>query len=343
MNKAKNTDRISYIDIVKGISMICIILGHFGIFNINRVVFTFHVPIFFLISGYFIDDKLKIKDLIKKKAKRLLIPYYITCLVIILLGLYFSVSRGTIKERFIYWLKAALYAAGSPHSKPFKIERIGAIWFLWALFWGSMFLRISLAMRKEIRIILIGALFFVCYYTRNLFWLPLSIQPGACSVLFMYIGYLLKTYKDRVDKIPPPIKAVGSLVALIISILFIKNFQSFALVECDFGRGIIDIIGCLCSCWIVILISQFIDKHIHILKKIFINIGKQTLILLCVHIVELNLFPWIIIPYTLSLEKYPPFDLISIIIVKLPFDLFITNLITYYSKKMKCIKKIKQL
>ncbi len=342
MNKAKNIDRISYLDIAKGISIICIILGHLGKFTITRVVFTFHVPIFFLISGYFIDDKLKIWDFTKKKAKRLLIPYYITCLVIILLGLYFTFTIGTYKGRFLYWLKASLYAAGSPHSKPFEINQIGAIWFLWALFWGSIFLRISLAMRKEIRIIFIGALFLVGYYTRNLFWLPLSIQPGACSVLFMYIGYLIKTYKDKIDKIPKPIKVIGSLVALIITILFIKNFKTFFLVECDIGRGVIDIIGCLCSCWIVILISQFIDRHTHILKNTFINIGEHSLILLCVHIVELNLLPWSIIPYTLSIRKLPPFDLISILIAKLPFDLFVTYLIVKFSKKKKSIKKLKQ-
>ena len=144
MDKAKNIGRISYLDIAKGISIICIILGHLDSSPINRVVFTFHVPIFFLISGYFVDNKLKILDFIKNKAKRLLIPYYITCLVIILLAVYWALYLGTIKGTLIYWLKASLYAAGSPHSKPFHIDQIGAIWFLWALFWGSLFLRISL-------------------------------------------------------------------------------------------------------------------------------------------------------------------------------------------------------
>ena len=151
----------------------------------------------------------------------------------------------------------------------------------------------------------------------------------------MYIGYLIKIYKDRIDKIPTPIKIVGSLIALIISILFIINFKGFYLVECNIGRGVIDIIGCLCSCWIVILISQFIDKHTNVLKKIFINIGEHSLILLCVHLVELNLVHWEIIPYTLALRKLSPLGLLSIIIIKIPFDLFITNLIVKYSKKKK--------
>lgn len=47
--KTKST-RLQYIDIAKGIAMICIILGHLGNASINRIVFTFHVPIFSLLQ-----------------------------------------------------------------------------------------------------------------------------------------------------------------------------------------------------------------------------------------------------------------------------------------------------
>ena len=51
--KVLENKRLQYIDIAKGIAMICIILGHMGNANINRVVFTFHVPIFFLYNRVF--------------------------------------------------------------------------------------------------------------------------------------------------------------------------------------------------------------------------------------------------------------------------------------------------
>ena len=37
--------------------MLCIIAGHFGIVSAERFVFTFHVPLFFLLSGYFLSTK----------------------------------------------------------------------------------------------------------------------------------------------------------------------------------------------------------------------------------------------------------------------------------------------
>ena len=45
--------RIEYFDIAKGMGILSIILGHMGVEGVDRIVFTFHVPLFFLISGYF--------------------------------------------------------------------------------------------------------------------------------------------------------------------------------------------------------------------------------------------------------------------------------------------------
>lgn len=66
-------NRLQYVDIAKGIGMICIILGHLSESNINRIVFTFHVPIFFLITGYFINSNSSIRNFVKNKVKTLIV------------------------------------------------------------------------------------------------------------------------------------------------------------------------------------------------------------------------------------------------------------------------------
>ncbi len=134
--------RIQYIDIAKGISIICIILGHLNSWQITRVVFTFHVPLFYFITGYFTDDRLPVKAFIKHKARTLLIPYAFTCMVIILLaaleyGLFFGVEAAW--RAALDWSYAAAYGAGDSYTSPFYIKSIGAIWFLWASFWGERF------------------------------------------------------------------------------------------------------------------------------------------------------------------------------------------------------------
>lgn len=77
MNAGKEKNRVQYFDIARGIAMICIILGHLNNSLINRVVFTFHVPIFFFISGYFMNSKCGIKDYARNKLRTLIVPYIV--------------------------------------------------------------------------------------------------------------------------------------------------------------------------------------------------------------------------------------------------------------------------
>lgn len=151
--------RLQYVDIARGIAMICIILGHLGNPSINRVVFTFHVPIFFFITGYFTSTKRSLPEFTKNKARTLLVPYAMACLVIIILGTLLGFHYGNAADAFKGWIYASIYGAGDSYTVPFYIKGIGAIWFLWATFWGSVFLRISLDFNKYTRVFSIFALF----------------------------------------------------------------------------------------------------------------------------------------------------------------------------------------
>ena len=61
---------------------------------------------------------------------------------------------------------------------------------------------------------------------------------------------------------------------------------------CVIGRGIIDIFGCICACMIVILISQIIECKTSYIGAVLAYFGRYSLLILCVHIVELDLLPW---------------------------------------------------
>lgn len=329
--------RLEFIDVAKGIGMICIILGHLAISSVNRVVFTFHVPIFFFITGYFLNNRRTVTDFIKNKARTLLIPYCITCLVIIALGTLKGALHGNAAEAAAKWIFASLYGAGDSYQEPFQIPGIGAIWFLWATFWGSGFLRISLQFSSKVRLLFIGALFAFGYWSRNLFWFPFSIQAGACAALFMYIGYLVHQMQDTWTKIPKEAKVFAGVFALITWIAFIQNFQSFWLVHCDVGRGIIDIFGCMCASAMVLLFSYCLEKKFHILAKPLAYFGKYSLILLCVHIVELDLFPWkSIIARMVTYGMPASLQLPVLIVAKLAADLFATWVLSH----IRFVKKL---
>lgn len=73
--------RIDYIDAIRGFAMICIIIGHF-MFNpiVHNAIFTFHVPLFFALSGMFFHQK---KDRTKRTLLKLIKPYVFTSVILL--------------------------------------------------------------------------------------------------------------------------------------------------------------------------------------------------------------------------------------------------------------------
>ncbi|MBR3225736.1 MAG: acyltransferase family protein [Atopobiaceae bacterium] len=126
---ARKQSRLEYIDVARGIAMICIVLGHLGSPDINRVVFTFHVPIFYLITGYFISDRTRLRTFVGKRARMLLIPYAVTALIVTIcnpLVNEFVLGGKHSKDLMLTWAGAALYGAGDAWDLPFFPFMLGA-------------------------------------------------------------------------------------------------------------------------------------------------------------------------------------------------------------------------
>lgn len=322
-------NRLEYLDIARGIAMISIVLGHMGVRSFNRVVFTYHLPIFFIISGFFINTRDDNATFIKKKVKTLIIPYIIACIGVILsavfMNLVFDDGVGTV-DVVKRWGVASLYGAGDSYTEPFKVQGIGAIWFLLATFWAVIILKLLLKANKWVRVAVVFALFYLGMWTRDkFFWFPLSIQAGFTALLFLYIGYLLRESKDLLPIIPKEIAVFGTVFALVVWLQFIKNFQSFWLVHSDIGRGFIDIFGSLSGCLIIVLISMLIEKKVKFLRVPLAFFGRNSLIFLIAHIIELDTFRWWalldkIFPDGLPQKYYIP----SVIVLKFIFIITFT-------------------
>ena len=227
---------------------------------------------------------------LRKKAKSLLIPYLITCLAVVLLqGFVATVQGADVAGTLWTWIKAAFYGAGSSYHLPESFIAIGAIWFLLATFWGSLLMQFVLRRNQYVQVSFVAALFAFGYFTANkLIWLPFGIQPGCCAVLYMYVGYLARKHEDRIRKVANKAWPVAFLVWFV----FIYKFISFSLVRCDYGRGIIDILASLCACYCIFFISERLDRLQWRAIDILADIGRYSLIILCIHLVEMDLVDW---------------------------------------------------
>lgn len=73
---------------------------------------------------------------------------------------------------------------------------------------------------------------------------------------------------------------------------FVAHFKSFRLVHADLGRGIGDIAASLCACGILLVLFRKMEEKRIPGFNLLSFLGQYSIIMLCAHIIELNLLPW---------------------------------------------------
>ena len=88
--------RTEWIDILKGLAIFFVVLGHMPYTNESSIlktwIYSFHMPLFFVLSGFTAGISLKhssLLDFFKKRSRSVLLPYIVWCL---LSGVLFTVS-----------------------------------------------------------------------------------------------------------------------------------------------------------------------------------------------------------------------------------------------------------
>lgn len=78
-NVVLRCQRYEWIDIAKGMAIICVVIGHATVGNhIYDMIYAFHMPFFFIMAGYLLNISKwgnQLNLFIKNRARRLLKPY----------------------------------------------------------------------------------------------------------------------------------------------------------------------------------------------------------------------------------------------------------------------------
>ena len=68
--------RIEWLDNLKGFGVLCVLLGHLSVFPFaERYFYSFHMPLFFFISGFLYKRQMELYGYWKKKFSALMIPF----------------------------------------------------------------------------------------------------------------------------------------------------------------------------------------------------------------------------------------------------------------------------
>lgn len=140
MNKERN--RIQWVDIAKGFAILFVIIGHTACYGttgpiIKKIIYSFHMPLFFIMSGFTSEIPATFNELVsktKKLATSLLIPAYSAyiCKEII----YIIINQTNIDLNYILrQLYTLLFInSGDVNYQEIVTFNFGCTWFLVILF-----------------------------------------------------------------------------------------------------------------------------------------------------------------------------------------------------------------
>ena len=189
--KKQVKERNTYIDIVKALLIILVIIGHsiqYGsgsnfikkelFFNnyLFKFIYSFHMPLFIMISGYLSYNSInknKIKDVFKSKISTLLIPILIWTIPVLL----FKINEVTTIREFI---KLSI--------KTFSTN----LWFLWSVFYINILVKIINKYFKDNYLVYILVFLITFILPNELIIKQFTFQFSLYSYMYFYfiIGYL---------------------------------------------------------------------------------------------------------------------------------------------------------
>lgn len=250
-------------------------LGHRNIpFWFSKWIYTFHLPLFFFLSGYttsFESNQDNI-DFVRRKLRSLVIPYLTLGLAWILLE--FCICRFYRREpfdvfRYLYYLLIG--------------KKIGSSWFITALLMTEIIAFALSRLPEEWRLIITGAITAIGFLINSV--LDNQLIWNANTAL---IGLLFFESAQFVRKHLTFEMALGRKQYIFISAALLCSVACAAINEkvdmlyIQFGSIPLFLLGAEAGIFLVAGISMMLEKTVAV-KRIFLYLGKNTLPIIFFH------------------------------------------------------------
>jgi len=288
------SNRIQYIDIARGIGILLVVLGHndFSIISpfAYHVIYSFHMPLFFFLSGYFINTSDGFRTFAVKRFHSLLKPYLFT-IFLIYTG---SISFGRIGfQNALGRIVKSLYASG------IYIDWV-QLWFLPHLFvvalyafcFYKLFERSGCLIKWLILVAtlglasLIGQRFYPFPLTVSgkeytLYGLPFSLDLIFLSGFFYILGGEMHQAMEKQTLENPLLCFISGAAVLLLNYFFGARIDFNTRV---YESLLINTTEAILGILFILALSRQIDLRIRRLASWFTYFGRVSLIILIFHV-----------------------------------------------------------
>lgn len=272
------------------------------------------MPLFFILSGYFLRSNDSVKLHLRKSFKSYILPYFYTCLIWITITCAKLCLTGDLK--YEGYLVAYLYKI--VFVQVARTNDIGPIWFLVALFWGQNIFVFLKSRLSNVQLCYSIIAMTVCSL---LLWekvfVPFSLLQGVTALPYLLVGFMLKSNIDKIQCFARDNLCLALIGLMWISYVLIEGVMRISYVAYPHG----------CTAYMVSVPVSLVILHYskYADASWLRRIGRHTLLILCVHT--------LVLPYVSKIGQIYPSPLYTIL--EIMADIIVTLLISYLFVKVK--------
>lgn len=283
--------RLVEFDILKGICILLVIIGHSRpFFPVYEFLYSFHVPLFFIVSGYFFSIKENLGGAFYKNGSQLLKPYVIVSIVICVLYVFFQDHSEII-------IKESLLGVTIPNS---YLISIGPAWFFLALFFCRFFYRIIYCTFRNIAvvtvIILVLSTSMVLLEKHTQLIVPYQLPQSVVGLFYYHVGYLFSLNKEYVFKLFRLRNRNCAIVEIMISLLIVficvyyyhRNSAAMNFATISFPCFPFDLLNAvLLSLSIYLIVIKMVSyEKVKMFNDFLSWIGCNSIVVYCIHCIQ---------------------------------------------------------
>ena len=271
MSKVRNNS----IDVAKGLGIILVVIGHVMspvmsghsvIEWLYSVIYTFHMPLFFFVSGY-VAKKLITKpiakiELLKQRLIRLMVPYCVWAAIYLPMKIVMA-EHVRFSDEYKWY---SFFLGNNPD---------GQLWFLYVLFVISVFM-ILFVTKKNITaftiLFMIGS-FLAPLIPYSIGFTSITLTFSLYQIGFFFLGTLTAVKLDYN-------KVTTNTTAFIVSTVVLIAYSAVLWIQKD-DVWFLQATVAFCAVYICLYLSSLIAKTKA--KAPFISLGKKSMEIYLLH------------------------------------------------------------
>ena len=274
-------ERENWIDWAKALGILLVVMGHsnYSIPHLTEMIFMFHMPLFFFISGYLFKTGCSYRVIHNKNIRTLVVPYILFNVVWALFVL-FDYGTKAIFEAPVDWpsvFYVPLYKTALGFSGGGMF--CGVAWFLLALVWCKWF---SFAVHTErllikctVILVWLGLIIIRHYSQANFFY---CLDCGLTGFIWFELGQFFRRHREKMI-IPKWLYWTLIPIGFILCYLSLRYNGQCNYIVPD-TKGILGLSGTLMGLIAFLSIAKLLDPY---RSRIIERVSRASILIMCMH------------------------------------------------------------